>query len=450
AILKLGAVVVPMNPAWTAAELEYPIADADVAALITEASQIGKAREALAHSGQERVVVCTDDSDGAAAWSSLSGRTDRPPAVDLGPDDDAFVCYTSGTTGFPKGAILTHGSIRDGALGRVMADGITWRDVMLIPVPLAFTGGCISFYMQMCLVPGATAVLEASFDPSRVLDLIETEKVTMITSVPVVLQMLLDDPKIDTTDISSLWSLSSGGAPVPIPLLQEWQRRGVRMTQAYGQTETSGGCVYLNGADAADHIGSTGRPMLHTEVRIVDADDRDVPVGESGQILVRGPSLMKGYLNQPEATAAALRDGWMHTGDIGRFDEDGFLYVLDRQKDMLISGGANVYPAEIERALGGLPGLSDLAVIGVPDDRWGETPMIVVPHLDDVDVTKLAEVCATSLARYKHPRYLYGWGGPLPRTLSGKVQKHVLRAEADLARAIEIRAAERDDQHHQP
>lgn len=426
AILRLGALVVPLNTRWTCAELLHPLHDSGARLVVTEAPFAGTIGDAVARVGGIRLVGADPIVDGTA-FSDLRAAGDRAPDVAITAADPAFVCYTSGTTGFPKGAVLTHGSVRAGGLAKVLAEGITHRDRLLIPVPLAFTGSCISLFFQMGLVPGATSVIVRDFDPLRCLELVESERISMMTAVPVVYETMLRHPRIDSIDLSSLWSFTSGGAPVSLELLRAWQARGVSMTQAYGLTEASGGCVYLNAQDAERKLGSAGRPMLHTEIRVVDADGQDLGPGEVGEIIVRGPSVMKGYLNRPEETAATIVDGWLHTGDLGTLDDEAFLSVVDRCKDMFVSGGINVYPAEIERALARLPGVTEMAVIGVPDPTWGEVPLLVVPDAATVDLDTLRAISTADLADYKRPRYVVGHGGPLPRTLGGKVVKRDLR-----------------------
>lgn len=426
AILRLGAVVVPLNTRWTCAELLHPLEDCGARLVITDASLAVTVGDAVARVGDVRLVAA-DPVEGLRTLSEVRAAGDRAPEVAIAAGDPAFVCYTSGTTGFPKGAILTHGGIRAGGLAKVLAEGITHRDRLLIPVPLAITGSCISLFMQMTLVPGATSVIVREFDAHHCLELVERERISMMTGVPVVFETMLRHPRIDSIDLSSLWSLTSGGAPVPLELLRAWQTRGVSMTQAYGLTEACGGCAYLNAEDAERKLGSAGRPMLHTEIRVADEDGLDPGPGGIGEILVKGPSVMKGYLNRSEDTLATIVDGWLHTGDMGILDDEGFLKVVDRRKDMIVSGGFNVYPAEVERTLARLPGVAEMAVIGVPDPTWGEVPLLVVPDAASVDLETLHAICAADLADYKRPRYLVGHGGPLPRTLNGKIVKGDLR-----------------------
>jgi fatty-acyl-CoA synthase len=301
------------------------------------------------------------------------------------------------------------------------------EDRVLLPFPLAFTGGLAVWLFTYWA--GGCLVLEQAFDPSRALDLIETEHITGLFAVPVIFQTMVDHPRWAGADLSSWRVASSGGAAVPESLIRAVQSRSSPMAQGYSLTEASAAATVLAPRDALRRLGSAGLAVMHGQIMVADDDDRPVPPGEIGEILVGGPQIMAGYWNRPEESAAALRNGWLHTGDLGRLD-DGYLYVVDRAKDMLISGGLNVYPAEIERLLAGLPGVTELAVIGVPDDRWGETPAVIVcGEAGTVTPEVLLAACAGELADYKTPRYLVVRDEPLPRNMSGKVLKRELQVE---------------------
>ena len=427
AAFKLGAITVPLNQRWTATELLHPIQDSDAKVLLTEPGFADRVEDIQRKADAISVFVVDGDLEATGRFEDLYVRGAGPADVEVGADDPMFLCYTSGTTGFPKGAVLTHGSVRAAGEGKAWCDGVTWNDRVLCHAPLAMTAGCVTLFAQGCLVTGATLVLVREFDPALALDLIENERISLITGVPVFLQMMIAQPDFDQRDLSSLKWITTGGASVPLELIAAWQARGVSMTQAYGLTEASGGCVYLNGADAARKIGFAGVPIMQTRLRIVDTEGKALPANEVGEILVQGPGVMKEYRNRPEETAAALAGGWLHTGDLGLLDEDGFLKVVDRKKDMIISGGINVYPAEIERALASVPGIGDFAIIGVPDDKWGEVPMLVVADTSSLDLAALQTSCASELADYKRPRFLVDHREPLPRNVSGKILKPSLR-----------------------
>ena len=321
--------------------------------------------------------------------------------------------------------MLTHDSWNAASQGWAQAMALGPDDRVLLPFPLAFTGGLAVWLFTYW--SGGCVVLERAFDPTRALELIEAERITGLFAVPAIYQSMIAHPRWDDTDLSSWRVASSGGAAVPESIIRTVQARGVPMAQGFSLTEASAAVTVLAPRDALRKLGSAGLAVMHTRVMVADDDDRPVPAGELGEILVGGPQIMTGYWNQPEASRQALRNGWLHTGDIGRLDDEGYLYVVDRMKDMLISGGLNVYPAEIERLLAALPGITEVAVIGVPDERWGETPAVIAVG-DPAQVTpdSVLDACSETLADFKLPRYLVVRDEPLPRNMSAKVQKRVL------------------------
>jgi fatty-acyl-CoA synthase len=324
--------------------------------------------------------------------------------------------------------VLTNRSWFYASMCRALQGGINLHDRILLPFPLAFTGGLA--LGMVALFSGAMLVLEPAFEPGRALSLIESQRITVFMAVPTLFQQMAQHPSFASTDISSIRCASSGGATVPVPLLQTYLQRGITMTQTYSLTEVSASGITLPYHQSMERAGSCGVPAMHSEARIVDADDRPCPPGVVGEIIIRGPEVMAGYWRNPQATAATLRDGWCHTGDLGTMDGDGYFYVVDRAKDMLISGGLNVYPAEIERQLATLPGVVELAVVGVPDERWGETPAVIAVATGDGPTgADVLAACAGVLADFKIPRYLVVREQPLPRNMSGKVLKAELRAE---------------------
>ena len=437
ACARLGAIVAPFNLRFTAPELAFVAADADCTVIVTEAALRPGLSTAEAESPG---LVVLDADDGSLAALSASG--DAPARADVQPDDPLFICYTSGTTGHPKGAVLTHRSWFYASMVRALQGGINKNDRILLPFPLAFTGGLA--LSMVALWSGATLVLEPGFEPGRALELIESQRITVFMAVPTLFQMMSQHPTFATADISSIRCASSGGATVPVPLLRTFLDRGITMTQTYSLTEVSASGITLPYDQSLSRVGSCGVPAMHSQARIVDDEGVELPPGTVGEIAIKGPEVTLGYWRNPEATAATLRDGWCHTGDLGMMDADGYFYVVDRAKDMLISGGLNVYPAEIERQLAGLAGVVELAVIGVPDERWGETPAVIAVLSGDADTLDGAAVldrCAGVLADFKLPRYLVVRPDPLPRNMSGKVLKADLRREyADLpTRATPIR-----------
>jgi fatty-acyl-CoA synthase len=445
--MKIGAVVELLNTRLTASELVHPIIDAGAKAIVTEPALVDLLALAAARNERLRIIV-TRDVDGCESLTKLRRAGERPPATWIASTDPALICYTSGTTGLPKGAILSHGAIRMGGMVNALARPMSSQDKVLLAMPLAFAGGTATTYLGYAVMSGATIVIAPDADAETMLRLIESERITAWPCVTTICKMVIEHPKAVTTDLSSLRFAVCGGSPVSRDLLQAWQARGVALTQGYGSTETSGqhGSL-LFGEDAARKLGTAGRPMMHASMRVVDAEDRDVPVGTPGELLFKGPTLFSGYLNLPEQTAQSMRDGWFHTGDMAQFDDEGFITIVDRLKDMIISGGLNVYPAEIERVLSQRAGLDQFAVIGVADERWGEVPMVVIRNLDAVDVHSLRDICIRELADYKRPRYVVEHRAELPTTMSGKVLKRPLRELYSVvpAGAVDLKSLSRRD-----
>jgi fatty-acyl-CoA synthase len=424
AVLKLGAVTVPLNVRFTPPEIAYVIANAGASVVVTEEALAAGTATAAAADPSLRVVLAEQLDDHRAAT--------RVEEVETRADDPAFICYTSGTTGDPKGAVLTHGSWNAASQGWAQAIQLTTADRVYLPFPLAFAGGLAVHLFTYWA--GARLVLDRAFDPGRTLDLFEREGLTALLAVPVIIQSVVDHPRFAEADLSTWRVACSGGASVPPSLLRQVQARGIPMLQGYSLTEASAAATMLPGHDATRKIGSAGLAIPHGKIAVVHEDDRPCPPGVVGEITVQGPQVMAGYWNNPVASADTLRGGWLHTGDLGYLDDEGYLYVVDRAKDMLISGGLNVYPAEIERLLTGLPGVVELAVIGVPDTTWGETPAVVAyTGGAPLEPSQVLDACEGVLADYKLPRYLVVRDEPLPRNMSGKVLKRDLRTEyADL------------------
>jgi len=428
ATLKLGAICVPLNVMLTNAELAPIVLDSGCSVVVTEESLLPSLELACSQRPELRIYATTS-LEGTEQLDSLRLDGAQIAIAEAEADTPAFICYTSGTTGVQKGAVLTHGSIPPGAIAKIICEGLTYNERVLVPVALVYTGAMISCFMQISFFLGATMVLERSADPEHLLDVVERERITAMTSVPVVYERMAASASFAGRDISSLRSVTAGGAPVSLGLLQAFQAKGVPMIQSYGMTECSGLASILDFCDAVDHLGFAGLPILGCAVAILDADGKVLGPGEVGEVCIRGPHVMLGYWGKPDMTAETIVGGWLHSGDLGLTDNDGFVKIVDRRKDMLISGGHNVYPAEIERALGGLSSVDELTVIGVPDDRWGEVPMLVFRTTrDDNDVAdEIRRVCEVELAKYKRPKYLVNLGEPLPRTFSGKVSKPALR-----------------------
>ncbi len=428
ACLKLGAIFVPLNFRLTGIELLPLLEDADCAVVVTEAKHLAQLE--LASQTLRFKIYATDTND-VAAFSNLVVDAGARPMESIGLTDPAFICYTSGTTGRQKGALLTHGSAMYPGMAKNLAEGLTWRDSIMVAVPFVFTGAVISCFVQLAINAGGTMVLESDFDIDRYLHVIQKYRVSAATTVPVIWERLMRSPDFEAADISCMISAASGGAPVSIELIEAYKRKGISMIQSYGLTEASGLVATMHSEDAMKRIGWAGRAIVGTEIRIGDGDGQELPFGETGEIMVRGPHVMQGYWRKPDITAETIVDGWLRTGDLGIMDEERFIRIVDRSKDMLISGGINVYPAEIEKALAGVPGLAELAVIGVPDADWGEVPMIVAhPNGDTAGaIAAIESEGSASLAKFKRPKHIVFIDKPLPRTLSGKVSKPTLRQQ---------------------
>ena len=426
-VLKAGATIVLLNIRYTRKEIQHPVTDAALTAIIADPEFLPLLADLAEYSPRTRVYTA-DRTGELPALDDLRINGGRKPDIDIDGADIALVSYTSGTTGIPKGAMISHAAICAAGAARTYTVAHSFKERMLIPMPLAYTAGSV-FFMRDGVNAGCTIYYLTKPTGDAMLSLIERHRITSVQGVTVLFENMMNSPHFATADLSSLTYAQTGGAMVTKHLLQTWLDRGIPIVQGYGQTESAGSHISLLGTeDAARKMGTAGRPMPNLDVIIVDENGNPLPANEPGEIWVRGSSIMSGYLNRPEETEKALAGGWLHTGDIGILDEEGFLKIVDRTKDMLISGGLNVYPAEIEKAIGGLSGLEDFCVIGTEDSQWGEVPLIVTADASAVDINTLCELCAHQLADYKRPKYIIGHGAPLPRTMSGKITKQELRA----------------------
>ena len=437
--LRLGATVVPVNFRMLADEVGYVLADSGATALIVDAELAPVAVQSLKQApGARTVLVIGDGScglDSEPYEEAVEAAATEPPGIEVDLSEPAFIMYTSGTTGRPKGAVLTHSNLLMHAFSQMVH--LEWRPDQLVgccSVPLFHIAGLAGMLPPLLL--GGTNVLMKSggFDPAATLDLIERERITSIFLVPVMLAQVVAVPDVSRRDLSCLQRISWGGAPASTSLLRAAIEAfpQAELVSGLGQTECSPGTCHLRGEDAVRKIGSVGTPVHNVEVRIVNEALHDVPRGEVGEIVYRGPMVMKEYWGKPEATRQAFAGGWFHSGDLVRQDEDGYIYVVDRIKDMIISGGENIYCAEVEDVLAAHPKVAEVALIGVPDEKWGEAPLAVIGALDPADpptAQELASWCRARLAAYKAPRR-YAIGGPLPRNASGKVLKAELRRQA--------------------
>jgi fatty-acyl-CoA synthase len=373
---------------------------------------------------------------------AASGPLDMAEEVTL--DDISTIMYTSGTTGQPKGAIITHGMTFWNCVNLGGPAYISPSSVLLTVLPLFHTGG-LNCYTNPVLHAGGTVLIMRAFDPGTALALISdpSRGINVFFGVPSIYQFMAQHPAFAGSDFSRLVIGGVGGAPMPVPLLKTWEARGVALQQGYGMTETSPAVLTLDREDAATKAGSSGKPVLHTEVRIVRPDGIDAAAGELGELWVRGPNVTPGYWNRPEANQSSFTDGWLHTGDAARTDEDGLYYIVDRWKDMYISGGENVYPAEVESVLHQLAAVAEAAVIGMPSEQWGEVGMAIVAIKPGhaLAAEEIHAHCAANLAGFKCPR-LIRFVEALPRNATGKIHKPTLRKNfispdvLDMSRAV--------------
>jgi fatty-acyl-CoA synthase len=427
ATAKLGAIFVPLNFRLTAPELSFIVNDAGVHTLVHDemfAPVIDEIRDELPC----RNLVCPTPRDGVRPWSELT-HDQRDSDIDtlVDPDEVAVIMYTSGTTGRPKGAMLTHGNFLWNNFNALLGYDTMMDDRTLVVAPLFHIGG-LNVTPLGAFLKGATVVLERQFDPQRVLQLIPKHRITTMFGVPAMFLFMSQMPGFAEADMSSVRSFICGGAPVPEALIRLYGARGITFAQGYGLTETAPFASIVPPPHALDKIGSAGIPPFFTDVRCVDDRDDPVPPGERGEVVVRGPNVMKGYWNRPEATDEVLRNGWFHTGDVGVMDEDGYLYIVDRKKDMIISGGENIYPAEVEDCIYKHPDVAEVAVIGIADARWGEAVCAIVVAKQGTAPTEqdIIDFTQGQLARYKQPRRVI-FAEVLPRNPAGKVLKFELR-----------------------
>ncbi len=434
ACVKLGAILVPLNFRLTARELdqllgdceprvllvgadEQPVADAlDAAAAIPHRLPLGEVTPLLLGSSPDQAA----GPGAAAAAAERVFTADRPGEL----DDPVMILYTAGTTGMPKGAIITHRMILWNAVNTSLRLELTGQDHTQSYAPFFHTGG-----WHVLLTPflhnGASTTLLDRFDPDLVVDLMARERTTLLFGVPTMMRMLGETAAFADADLSACRYAIVGGAPMPIPLIDTWHDKGVLIRQGYGMTEVGPNCFSLDEGLAREKAGSIGLPNFYVQTRVVGEDGRACRPGEPGELWLRSEVVTPGYWRRPEATAAAITDGWFHTGDMVQTDQDGFFYVVDRKKNMFISGGENVYPAEVEHVLAMHPAVAEAAVIGVSDAQWGEVGkafLVPRPGQDAPDLEALRAFCSDKLARYKIPRQVRILP-ELPLNQAGKIDR---------------------------
>ena len=429
----LGAIAMPINWRLAAPEVHYILEHSGARALVCDASLLRLANEATV--GLEdtlvRVSISPVEDQGWTFLGDLRAGSTTVARVAASADDVHRLMYTSGTTGRPKGVMLTHANLAWKNLAHIIEFGFTNADLGLACGPL-YHVGALDLTTTSLIAAGATTIVHRSFEASAVVDEIERSRVTAVWLAPAMVNAIMSLPDIEQRDLSSIRVVINGGEKMPIPLIERIQRvfPSAWFADAYGMTETVSGDTFLDRASILTKLGSVGRPCLYLELDIWDEEGSSLPAGEQGEIVMRGPKVFKGYWRDQDATTAAFTGGWFHTGDIGVRDEDGYLYIVDRLKDMIVSGGENIASSEIERVLYEHDAVLEAAVVGRPDERWGEVPVAFVARRPGADATPEALIahCRTQLARFKVPKQIT-FVEALPRNPSGKVLKRELRAD---------------------
>lgn len=431
ALAKIGAVIVPLNWRLVADELEFILKDSGATRLIFDDDFVDTVAELHGRGDKTDLGQWLQVAGGDAAWFASDYRAFRDaasaaePDIQAGGDDMVYIMYTSGTTGLPKGVVHTHTTCIWGCITIAATTYFREGDRFLSPLPMFHVGALTPLTLNV--YRGVTSVVMRNFDPVRAWELIDEERITIGLAVPAMLNFMLQVPNLERFDYGQWRWCMSGAAPVPESLIEACAKIGVEVHQIYGLTESCGPAALIDPDNALKRIGSTGKAFFHTDVRIVAPDGSDCPPDVPGEVLVAGQHVMREYWNRPDATAETIVDGWLHTGDVARMDVDGFIYIEDRIKDMVISGGENVYPAEIEKVLQTHPGIVEAGVIGQPSEKWGESPFAVVVKGDDnLTEADVIEYCRGRLAGYKQPKGA-AFIDTLPRNPSGKILKRLLR-----------------------
>jgi fatty-acyl-CoA synthase len=424
----LGAIFVPLNTRLAPAELAYILDDSGASVLVWS-QEFGATIAAIGNSSVQ-LLALGSPVNGSVAYDDVVANesTKRLADVVVGLDDVCMIMYTSGTTGSPKGAMLTHGNLTWNCYNLLIDLDLRNDEVALISAPLFHTAALNHTALPVFL-KGGTNVLVPKFDPEYSFDLIAEHRITLMFGVPAMFRQIAASARWATADLSSLRILHCGGSPVPEGLIRTYQQRGLVFVQGYGMTEAAPGALMLRPADSVRKLGSAGTPHFFTEARVVRPDLSDTATGESGEIVIRGPNVMKGYWNRPDETAGTLAQGWLHSGDVATRDAEGFVFIVDRIKDMIISGGENIYPAEVEKVLHEHPAVVECAVVGVPDERWGEVgrAVVVLRPGASAEPAEILDFLAGRLAKYKIPKSVVTVEA-LAHNASGKLQRNVVKS----------------------
>ena len=426
---KIGAIEIPLNWRLTKPELNYILNDSEPEVLIYDA-QFEEMVKELKEECNIPQIIALDQLNEESEYEKILSTSDGhyiQEEVDL--EDNIMIMYTSGTTGHPKGAMINHKMQLFNVINLGISAAVSPESVHLVVLPLFHTGG-MNCYSNPILHAGGELILLKEFEPGKVLSIIGDTNygVTHLFAVPAPYQFMMNHPDFDSTDLSGVKYAGVGGAPCAEAILKTYISKGVSMQQGWGMTETSPGATGLESSEAERKIGSAGKPLLHTEVKVVGEDGNELPAGEVGEIYIKGPNITPGYWKKEEATKDSFEDGWLKTGDAAYFDDEGFLYIVDRWKDMYISGGENVYPAEVENVIYQLPEIAEVGVIGIDSPKWGETgkAYVALKPSCELSAEEIIDHCLKNLAKYKIPEAVE-FIEALPRNATGKVLKRTLR-----------------------
>jgi fatty-acyl-CoA synthase len=438
ALSGIGGILVPLNWRLASPELEFIIRDSGTDFIVFDYEFMENAEKLRKRFPVKTNIACFAGEGAvgrqAPSWamdfkSSLEAFPETQPEISwsAGDDDPHILMYTSGTTGLPKGAVLSQRKTFFNVLNASIYYDLSKHDIGIIGRPLFHSGGLI-VDMAPVIYRGGTCIIKKRFSPEEILETIERYRVTILELPATIYSFILNECRIEEHDLTSLKCCFTGGERVPVALLRDYADKGLPISQVYGLTEAST-LFWLPMEKAIEKMGSVGQPVMHSEMNIVDEEGKPVKAGEVGEVVVKGPIVMNGYWNRDDLTDEVITDGWFHTGDLARVDEEGFVYIVDRKKDMFISGGENVYPAEIEKVLLGYPGITDAAVVDVPDKKWSEVgkAFIVTRGEKSVSTEEIYQFLKDKLARYKIPKYIE-FLDKLPKTASGKIKKGLLKA----------------------
>ncbi len=431
-ISKIGAIMVPLNWRLARPELEFILRDCTPSALIFESEfehLVTPIRSNISFLNMHYIEVGNNFIDWAIPYEqTIESKPFNEPIIDypVGGEDPHLIMYTSGTTGLPKGAVLSHRKTFFNVLNADVFYKLTSEDIMIVSRPMFHSGGLLVDSAPI-LFKGGTIILKRRFRPHEILETVERYKVTILELPATVYQFILNECDISKYDLSSVKCFFTGGERISVILLKEYLNKGIIISQIFGQTEAST-ITFLPKEKAIEKIGSVGLPVFHGEVRIVNKDGKDVLPNEIGEIIIKGPTLMSGYWNRPDLTSETIKDGWLYTGDLAKKDSDGYIYIVDREKDMYISGGENIYPAEIEKIYLTHPKIFDAAIIGVNDEKWGEVgkAYLVLKPGENMTEEEALKFLNGKIGKYKIPKYVE-FVDELPKTASGKVQKFILK-----------------------